>query len=207
MHMLLFLKVEMKHLFLCACCLFLATPSSAAIYRCTQPDGRSSYQETPCDKGTQKNVVNRDTRGEDPATRHPLPPIGSMERRALLSEAIASGQPLVGMTRAELELALGKPARVKIRYNGSIVREQLSYGGDGVVELEHDTVVAINSGPKTKGEPVPAPERRAAPQKACLDQYALRRLRIDIDNTYNRDNKQLQDKLRKQLDEAVACPP
>lgn len=207
MHVLLFLKVEMKHLFLCACCLCLAAPSSAAIYRCTEPDGRHIYQETPCDKGAQKDVVKRDTRGEDPAARHALPAIGSMERRALLSEAIASGQPLVGMTRAELDLALGKPARVKIRYNGSIVREQLSYAGAGVVELEHDTVVAINSAPRTQREPVPVPERRTAPKKACLDEHALRRLRIDIDNTYNRDNKALQDKLRKRLDEAVACPP
>lgn len=201
---LLFLKAKMKQLFLAACCLFLAVPpSTAAIYRCTQPDGRTIYQEVPCDKGTQKAIVNRDTRGDDPVSRDELPKAGSAERRVMVSEAIASGQPLVGMTRAELDLAVGQPSRIKTRLDGSVVREQLFYGGDGFVELEKGTVVAIDSGTTTKTEPVA--ERRPAPKKACLDEYAVRRLRIDIDNTYNRDNKQLQKKLRKQLDDAMEC--
>ncbi|MDO8438868.1 MAG: DUF4124 domain-containing protein, partial [Telluria sp.] len=187
----------MKQLFLAACCLFLAVPpSAAAIYRCTQPDGRNIYQEVPCDKGAQKAIVNRDTRGDDPVSRDELPKAGSAERRVMVSEAIASGQPLIGMTRAELDLAVGKPSRTKTRLDGSVVREQLFYGGDGFVELEKGTVVAIDSGTATKKEP--AAERRPAPKKACLDEYAVRRLRIDIDNTYNRDNKELQKKLRKQ---------
>lgn len=201
---LLFLNAKMKHLFLAVCCLFLAIPpASAAIYRCTQPDGRNIYQEVPCDKGTQKALVNRDTRGDDPVSSDELPKAGSQERRGMVSEAIASGQPLLGMTRAELDLAVGKPSRTKTRLDGSVVREQLFYGGDGFVELEKGTVVAIDSGTTARKEPVA--EKRPVPKKACLDEYALRRLRIDIDNTYNRDNKELQKKLRKQLDDAMAC--
>ena len=119
-----------------AALLTLATAPAWAVNKCTGPDGAVVFQDAPCaGKGEVLKV--------SPAMGHATsaaPSDGAARARAELAAinmraetraAIERGEPLVGMTEAELQQAMGNPSRANLaNYNGA-QHNQLIYERGG----------------------------------------------------------------------------
>lgn len=177
---------------------------AAAQYRCRAPDGAVSIQQNPCPEGHAAQKL--DLRVGQPAVAAPPADYSSqlseLERQRKVREAITSGRPMVSMTRAELDAALGPPLRSSSGQVGPDQTDQLYYqrGGRSVyVSLRNGTVVAFD-----EVDPGPA-SRSAAAAKPCPSAREIRDIEIEINKLANRDNKPLQLELNKRLLDAKAC--
>jgi len=122
-------------------------------------------------------------------------------RREQVRTAIAEGRPLVSMTRAELDEALGKPARVSSGIVGSSQQDRLIYQRRGrmlIVYLTDGAVVSFEDGGQAPAAP---------PRADCPSEHDIRKIETAISSYMNRGNDKLQGELRRQLREAKACKP
>ena len=122
--------------YICALC--LGTNQAWAINKCTDKDGRLSYQETPC----------------DPAAKHSealkiqeSPPTTPFEAKA--SAAIARGRIMVGMTASQVRRSWGSPSKVNRSVGSYGTHEQWVYdrgiAKSQYVYLENGVVSSIQS--------------------------------------------------------------
>ncbi|MDM4768057.1 DUF4124 domain-containing protein [Pelomonas sp. SE-A7] len=186
--------------------LALAAASLPALaqYQCRLADGSLSYQQQACPSGAaQQKLELRDQRPGAPASAPDYAgQLRELEQRRLIREAISAGRPLVGMTRAELDAALGSPLRSSQGQIGADQTEQLSYQRPGRslhVSLRNGLVVAfddVDRGPRSNGQQL---------AKACASPREIRDIEIEINKLANRDNKPLQLELNKRLLDAKAC--
>jgi hypothetical protein len=153
--------------------LLLASPSWA-VNKCTAADGTVTFQDAPCASGQSKAVKVWST---GPAAATSAPAMNTsvsattgaaplpVPSRAQINQAIVRGEPLVGMTRAELDRAMGAPTKVNAnnyagRQNDQIIYERptatwLVYTDAGIVtSIQHrPAAVPVASG----GHALPCP--------------------------------------------------
>lgn len=181
--------------------LAVALPAHAQVFRCKQPDGRIAYQDTPCATGEQKKVASPAS-GSAPSGDAPPPidykqQLNELDRRSKIREAIANGTPMVSMTRAELDSAMGRPDSVNTGQYGTSSQDQLVYRRGSrtlYVYVKDGVVTSIQNNQNVQ-----------AARKPCPTESEIKRIELDMSTLQNRDNQQLQTELRKQLAEAKAC--
>lgn len=178
---------------------------AAAQYRCRAPDGSISFQQNPCPEGAGQQKL--DLRVNAPAAPAAPPdyngPLSELERQRKIREAISAGRPMVGMTRAELDVALGMPQRSSSGQAGPDQNDHLLYLRNGRsihVSLKNGVVVAFDD-----VDPPLAASRAGSIAKPCPSAHEIRDIEIEINKLANRDNKPLQLELNKRLLDAKAC--
>lgn len=172
----------------------LALPAYAQ-YKCKSPAGGTTYQQTPCVEGPQEQIK---VYAAPPDATGPRPnfkaQIADLDRKQAIRDAISRGQPLVGMTREELGLALGNPDELG-RYLGG--REQLIFNRGGrrlYVYVENGSVSAVQ-------------DTAGMPARSCPSAADIRDLEMERGKIANRGNDRLQRELAIQLGMARACRP
>lgn len=119
----------------------------------------------------------------------------------MVREAIATGRPMVSMTRAELEGALGLPDRVNAAQYGAQQQDQLIYHRNGrtlYIYTKNGIVTAIQD---TEG----GGQAYQPAAKRCASSRELRDIEIRMSEIANRGNDRLQAELQKQLHTGKTC--
>ena len=98
-------------------CMVCAQPVWA-INKCTGPDGKTVFQDTPCAGGKGQLIEVRPASGRSPlaqpeAGQDTKQRIARTETDSKIMEAINLRQPMVGMNKAQLEQAMGAPNVVR----------------------------------------------------------------------------------------------
>lgn len=157
----------MKHLFAAIALLAALCAPAWAINKCTGPDGKMTYQDAPCMAGGVKldvrpasGHVSAAAQGEARAR------VDRLKRETDMAEAIRTQKPLVGMTMAQLQEAMGPATKVNAdNYNGTL-RDQVIYEHpqetwyvytrNGVVEsIQHRPGSPIGAAPARATGPCP----------------------------------------------------
>lgn len=111
------------------------------INKCTDAGGKTVFQDTPCADGRGQQIEVRPASSFSSGAVAPGPSgqaaqaarkeIADTNRRFEITSAIERGEPLIGMTSAELERALGQPDRVNAGNYGGVQKDQLIYERNG----------------------------------------------------------------------------
>lgn len=113
----------------------LSAGPSWAINKCTAPDGKVTYQESPC------NAVQGASELKIPVA----PPASDLEAR--FNNAIAVGKIMVGMSAAQVRRAWGEPTKINVTLGANGRTEQWVYRGrnyrDDYVYLDSGVVRSI----------------------------------------------------------------
>jgi Domain of unknown function (DUF4124) len=191
----------MKMVSTAAIAVLLASGSQVAQaqYRCTQADGSTAYQQAPCPTGQAEQRI----KAPPPAT--PEQNAAAARARAM-NAAILGGYPIVGMTRIELERAMGGlPDKANLAQYGADRKDQLIfYRGDRTIYVytENGLVTSIQN---TAGSPLQVSQRPTAPAKPCPSPTTIRDIEIRMSEFSNRGNDRLLAELARQLKEAREC--
>jgi hypothetical protein len=186
-----------------AAMLVLASAAASAQFKCRQPGGAVSYQQLPCPVGAAQQEVQLKAARPDGAASAAPPDfkaqIVELDRPRAIREAIDAGRPAVGMTRGELDLAMGRADRTLETEAGSKPREQLSYFRNGrtfTVDVLAGVVTSVRNDPG-----VPAAARRPD----CPGEREIRDLETELSKIAVRDKPREQARLTRRLDAARAC--
>lgn len=133
----------------------LAVSPAWAINKCTQPDGSVVFQDAPCAGGKGEAIVVRPASGNAQAgsaesTARVKQQIARIESDSQVTAAIELGEPLVGMTRAELDRAMGPPTKVNANNYGGRLNDQIIYerrDQSWYVYTDNDVVTSIQHRP------------------------------------------------------------
>ena len=146
----------MKHVLNAIACIALcamAMPASAA-FKCTAADGKVSFQDAPCESGKAQSLNIKASAGATPAQQPNAAAATSAApspaNRSAITSAILAGKPAIGMTRAELERAMGAPNRVNAANYAGILKDQLIYeraGETWFIYTENGIVTAMQNQP------------------------------------------------------------
>ncbi|MBH9576939.1 DUF4124 domain-containing protein [Inhella proteolytica] len=180
--------------------LLLASACAQAQYQCRQPDGATRFQQTPCASGEAETALKLPARSAapPPGTEARRAQLDELDRRVAVRKAIEAGQPLVSMSLAELDLALGRAEEVQSGQQVGGHYEHRFYSRNGrqyAVTTQNGVVTAVQ-------ERALPPTERAKP---CASAREIRDLEIEISKIANRDNARLQADLQRRLAEARAC--
>lgn len=118
-----------KKIALIALCIWVASPVWA-INKCTV-DGKTVFQDTPC-AGKGEALTVRPASGHSNASTvesaaKTKRDIASIEWRSKINAAISRSEPLVGMTRAELDKAMGTPTKLNANNYDGRLKDQIIY--------------------------------------------------------------------------------
>lgn len=101
---------------------FVGASRALVIQKCVGPDGKVSFQNAPCANGGGEKLRIRPATGQasgDSAAADAQLRAQKMQRDNEMSAAIRMHKPLVGMTVAELEQAMGMATKVNAaNYSG-----------------------------------------------------------------------------------------
>ena len=150
--------------------LVCAGPVYAQVYKCPDGAGKTVIQQTPCAGGTAMNVK--------PASGHAAPAtagdgqarLAKLKRDNEMAEAIRTGNPLVGMTSAQLQQAMGAPSQVNASNYSGEKKDQVVYYRQDATWYVYTTNGVVDS--IQRREPTPGagpsarkPERCPTPQE------------------------------------------
>ena len=117
---------------------------AAAVNKCTGPDGKTVFQDAPCEgKGEKVRILGAgqgDPNSE--GSRYWKREAQRIERKELAESAIAERKVFVGMTAEEVRASWGDPGRINSTLDGSGKSEQWVYRRAG----HRDQYVYIRSG-------------------------------------------------------------
>jgi hypothetical protein len=175
-----------------------------AQFKCKKADGSVTFQQTFCDPAEQQERIRLYEAKPNPVsisagTEYKLK-AAELERRRQISLAITSGQPMVSMTRQELDRAMGDPDKINAAQYGSSLQDQMIYYRDGRTIYVYTKDGVVTSIQIMEGSPVAARQT-----KACPSSREIWEIEIEINKLANRDNQRLQTMLHQQLIEAKAC--
>jgi hypothetical protein len=182
-----------RHVLLFA--LLLAPVAAFAQFKCVQPDGKVAFQQMPCEGGATSEKLGVRSGAA-------LPPPAGAEPRNGHWAAIARGVPEVGMTRGELDSALGRPDKVATGQNGADSDELLTYHKPDKkydVSLRNGVVTSVyaQDPDKAQAAAAQAPVRK----RTCLTPAQIRDLEFEASKIANRNNYAL----RAQIADQKAC--
>lgn len=124
--------------------------SLAQPYKCTV-DGKTVYQQTRCEGGSQVNTSGAGA--ADPtssAAQQTQREIAAMKRKQQVDEAVLQGKVFIGMTGAEVMRSWGRPSKINRTLTVGRASEQWIYrrgkvGEDQYVYLDDGVVTTIQS--------------------------------------------------------------
>jgi len=170
----------------------LAPVAAFAQFKCVQADGKISFQQMPCEGGGSSQRLGVDGRGQTP------PPAAGGNHWA----AIARGVPEVGMTRKELDSAVGRPDKSTVGQNGGDSEDVLTYNkADKTydVSLRNGVVTSVYARDPDTAQATTA--AASAPKRACMSPAAIRDLEFEASKIQNRNNLAL----RHMINDQKAC--
>ncbi|MCM2347916.1 DUF4124 domain-containing protein [Acidovorax soli] len=150
-----------------------ATPAWA-INKCTGPDGKVVFQDAPCADGKGEKLNIRSTSAPAAsvgATGDAQARLEKMKRDNEMAEAIRTRKPLVGMTLAQLQEAMGLATKVNANnYNGT-QSEQVIYERPQETWLVYTRNGVVDSIQYRPGSPIGAAPARATGR--CPTQHEI----------------------------------
>lgn len=180
-------------LLLCAC-----GAASAQIYRCPDAAGRTVIQQQPCTGGTKMEV--KPASGSDSA----LDAEAAKERAASNASeqqiliAIGKRQPAIGMSEANLRMAMGNPLRINRGNYSGRTRDQWIY------ERQDATwYVYVRDGFVSSFQSQQAIASGSVPAKRCPNSMEIRNMETSANSvTISPEERRVK---RRQVAEAKAC--
>ena len=177
----------------------LACSSARAINKCVDTTGAVHYTDGLCPAGSAGKevvVVPNTVAGQ------------AGDRPVQIRAAIAARRPVVGMTQAELQRAMGNPDKVNAAQYGSELKDQLIYYTDSrtiYVYVTNGIVTAIQN--TEGGRPQATASTYPTPSRACPSPRDIRNIEFELSKLENRDRPQVLAELHRQLGEARRCSP
>lgn len=164
--------------------------------------GKASYQDMPCaDKGAAIKLTpgsgHADV-GTGDAVAKSKKMVADTNWRSKVNEAIATGKPLVGMTRAELDQAMGAPTKVNAANYAGVLKDQLIYRQPAqtwYVYTEQGVVVTIQNAQEANNV--------AASKAPCLSPFTIREMETSASSVRLGETERA-DRLKK-IAEAKKC--
>lgn len=123
------MKYVAKILLMAAALLATVAPTWA-VQKCTGPDGKVTFQDVPCAGGTGEKLHIRPASGQgggNAATAQAQARIEKLKRDNEMSEAIRMHKPLVGMSEAQLQEAMGPATKVNANNYKGVQSAQVIY--------------------------------------------------------------------------------
>ena len=177
---------------------------SLAQFKCKRPDGSVTFQQTFCDSAEQQERIRLFEATPSPinfaASAEYKIKATELERQRQISIAISNGQPMVSMTRRQLDQAMGNPDKVNTSQYGASLQDQIIYYRNGRTIYAYTKEGFVTSIQNIEGSPI-----ATRPHKPCDSQSEIRGIEIEINKLANRDNQSLQTMLHQKLIEAKAC--
>lgn len=180
----------------------LGSANAQQVWRCTDAGGKVSFQQAPCAgpgvaaaavDATPRNIVDGAPAGDAQARV-------SARRNLELSDALARGQVLPGMSLQQVRQMLGEPARISRSVDGSgVASQRLVYRyADGVRTVYADDDVI------TQVDWVDAPAgRRQVAQAACPSAQEIRNMETSASSITAPAEQRKE--WQRRIDEARAC--
>jgi len=173
-----------------------------AINKCTI-DGQVVFQDAACPgKGESLNVRpasgHSNASTAESAARTKME-IATVEWRSKVNSAIARSEPLVGMTRFELDKAMGAPTKVNADNYGGRLKDQIIYDRprqSWYVYTEDGIVTSIQHRPGIS-------QASAEPAVRCLSSMEIRSLETSASSITLSDKERVQ--RRKEIAELRRC--
>jgi hypothetical protein len=180
----------------------LATAPAAAVNKCTGADGKVVFQDAPC-MGKGETITVRPASGHANASSaesaaRTRSEIAGIEWRSQTAGAIARGEPLVGMTRAEVDQAMGAPTRVNANNYAGVQKDQVIYERPGVTWL-----VYTETGKVTSIQKRPSINASAGPSVLCPTPFEIRNMQVSASSSTVSDGERVE--RQKQVSEAMRC--
>lgn len=139
----------------------LAAPAMAQIYKCPDASGRTVIQQLPCAGGKVLEVKPASGHADAQAAADARDDLARMKWENDVAAAINTHKPLVGMTRAQADQALGAPTKVNASDVQGVLHDQVIYelaDATWYVYTKDGVVTSVQHRP---GPPVGAPQRTA----------------------------------------------
>ena len=176
-----------------------------AINKCTGPDGKVYFQDTPCAASHKGGEIAVNPSGgyddQDAASRaneRTQVQLAKSRQRDAIHQGIATGEPVIGMNTDELQQALGAPSKVNAGNYGGTRKDQVIFykpGGTWYVYTKNGIVESIQFSQDT-------PVGWGKPAR-CPSELELRNLRVSA-NSISAGPTQ-QEAYKRALDDARAC--
>lgn len=190
------------------CAGLLAALPAAAQFKCRQPDGSTAYQQTPC-AGSQSeqrlgspsspSVNTMADAGAKDAQAKVKAQVAEADKRTRIRAAIEARRPTIGMTRQELELAMGRPTALNTDTTARGLREQWVYQG------KSQTMYVYTDGREVTSFSQRDDFAAASKKGACPTPAQIRDLEIEASKFMNRGDEKKQSEIAKKLEKARAC--
>lgn len=180
----------------------LTTAPAWAVNKCKGADGKTVFQDTPC-MGKGETIKVRPASGNANASSaesaaRTRSEIAGIEWRSQTAAAIAKGEPLVGMTRAELAQAMGAPTQVNANNYGGVQKDQIIYERPRATWL-----VYTESGKVTSIQNRPAIGVDTGPTVTCPTSFEIRNMQVSANSSSLSEGERVE--RQKQISEAMRC--
>ena len=151
-------------------------PAAWAVNKCTGADGKVVFQDAPCADGKGQKMDIRPASGSAGASPAEAQlEIEKLKRSNAMAEAIRSHKPLIGMSIAQLQEAMGPASKVNAdNYNG-VQREQVIYERPGETWYVYTRSGVVESIQHRPGEQYGAAPR---PQVQCPSAHEIRNAKV-----------------------------
>jgi hypothetical protein len=152
----------------------------AAQYKCTDTAGKVAFQQTPC-TGTARGekldlppTAPADPVGARAAANSVQRELAAVEWKNAVDRAIVGGYPLVGMTAADLDRALGAPNAINLSDYGRGLETQGIYHRGARTWYVYTRTGIVTAIQNTAGGDPAAIARQNCPSRQDLDNEAAR---------------------------------
>lgn len=173
-----------------------------AVNKCTGADGAVVFQDAPCaGKGETLTVrpgsghANANTSASAARTKAE---IAGIEWRSNVDAAIARSEPLVGMTRAELDKAMGAPTKVNADNYAGKLKDQIIYD-----RPQQSWYVYTEGGIVTAIQHRPGASQASTTNVRCPTSFEIRSMETSASSITLSDAERIQ--RRKEIAEARKC--
>lgn len=190
------------------CAGVLATAPAWAQFKCRQPDGSTAYQQTPCAGNQSEQRIGAPAYTSanalpDPGAKEAQAKVKAQaaeaDRRLRIRAAIEARRPAIGMTRQELELAMGRPTRLNTDTSARGLREQWVYQG------QNQTLYVYTDGQEVTSFSQRDDFAGAAKKAECPTPSQIRDIEVEMSKFANRGDEKKQAALAAKLEKARAC--
>ncbi len=172
--------------------------SVAQVYKCPDATGRTVMQQHPCAGGTKMDVrpASGDDNAVDARAAKQRASSNASEQQILI--AIGKREPAIGMTEANLRMAMGSPLRINRGNYGGSTRDQWVYE-----RPDATWYVYVHNGLVRSFQSQQAIASSSAPRQRCPNSLELRNLQTAANSvTLSREERRAKERL---VAEAKAC--
>ena len=143
--------------------------------------GQTVYQDAPCagGGGTALSLPRSPQPSADDAGRASAD-LQQLQHRNAIAEGIRTNKPVVGMTRKELDQAMGMPNAVNAGNYGGVLKDQLVYYRPNGTWYAYTTNGVVDS--VQASAPMPQAQQTAPRLARCPSSLEIRNVEITADN-------------------------